>query len=121
MASRSSWKATSGTRTSLDVDSCSSRSGRGPVTDGLGATEAGFAWTRLHPRSTRSTARASTGVSAIGDVIAIGDRPHPQLAHVSSAEGILVAERIAGQHVQPLNYDHVPSCTYCDPEMAASA
>ena len=45
--------------------------------------------------------------------------PHPQLAHVSSAEGIVVAERLAGKDVQPLNYDHVPSCTYCDPEIGS--
>ena len=34
-------------------------------------------------------------------------------------EGILVAERIAGQDVQPINYDHVPGCTYCDPEIGS--
>ena len=44
---------------------------------------------------------------------------HPQLAHVSSAEGILVAERLAGQDVRPINYDHVPGCTYCDPEIGS--
>src|SRR5205823_2893048 len=42
-----------------------------------------------------------------------------QLAHVSSAEGIIAAERIAGQDVRPLNYDHVPGCTYCDPEIGS--
>ena len=45
--------------------------------------------------------------------------PHPQLAHVSSAEGIITAERIAGQNVKPINYDHVPACTYCDPEIGS--
>ena len=58
-------------------------------------------------------------VSAIGDVITLGVGVHPQLAHVSSAEGIVVAERIAGQEVRPINYDHVPSCTYCDPEIGS--
>jgi dihydrolipoamide dehydrogenase len=38
---------------------------------------------------------------------------------VSSAEGIIAAERIAGQPVRPLNYDHVPGCTYCDPEIGS--
>src|SRR5690606_6931376 len=37
----------------------------------------------------------------------------------SSAEGILVAERIAGREVRPINYEHVPSCTYCDPEIGS--
>jgi dihydrolipoamide dehydrogenase len=45
--------------------------------------------------------------------------PHPQLAHLSSAEGVITAERIAGQPVRPLNYDHVPGCTYCDPEIGS--
>ena len=34
-------------------------------------------------------------------------------------EGIIAAERIAGQEVQPINYDHVPGCTYCDPEIGS--
>ena len=40
------------------------------------------------------------GISAIGDVITLGKPGHPQLAHVSSAEGIIAAERIAGQEVR---------------------
>ena len=44
---------------------------------------------------------------------------HPQLAHVSSAEGIIAAERIAGRETRALNYDHVPGCTYCDPEIGS--
>ena len=44
---------------------------------------------------------------------------HPQLAHLSSAEGILLAERLAGQDVRPINYDHVPGCTYCEPEIGS--
>jgi dihydrolipoamide dehydrogenase len=59
------------------------------------------------------------GISAIGDVITLGGQGHPQLAHVSSAEGIAAAERIAGQTVPPINYDHVPGCTYCDPEIGS--
>jgi len=38
---------------------------------------------------------------------------------VSSHEGIIAAERIAGQAVHPLNYLHVPGCTYCDPEIGS--
>jgi dihydrolipoamide dehydrogenase len=34
-------------------------------------------------------------------------------------EGVIVAERLAGRQVQPLDYDHVPSCTYCDPEIGS--
>jgi dihydrolipoamide dehydrogenase len=41
------------------------------------------------------------------------------LAHVSSAEGVIAAERIAGVETRALNYDHVPGCTYCDPEIGS--
>jgi dihydrolipoyl dehydrogenase len=93
--------------------------GRGPVTSGLGAQEAGITLERGYIKVDELYRTSVANVSAIGDVITLGDRPHPQLAHVSSAEGILVAERIAGQDVRPLNYDHVPNCTYCDPEIGS--
>lgn len=52
---------------------------------------------------------------------AIGDVTKGQaLAHVASAEGIICVERIAGQpHVHPLNYNNIPGCTYCTPEIAS--
>ncbi len=53
-------------------------------------------------------------VYAIGDCI-----PTPWLAHVASSEGILAVETIAGKHARPINYDHVPNCTYCQPEVAS--
>ena len=60
------------------------------------------------------------GISAIGDVVTVnGQTAHPQLAHVSSMEGVIAAERIAGKEVQPINYEHVPGCTYCDPEIGS--
>jgi len=59
------------------------------------------------------------GISAIGDVITFDKPGHPQLAHLSSAEGIVLAERIAGKEYRPINYDHVPGCTYCDPEIGS--
>ncbi len=59
------------------------------------------------------------GISAIGDVITFEKPGHPQLAHLSSAEGIALAERIAGQEFRPINYEQVPGCTYCDPEIGS--
>ena len=53
-------------------------------------------------------------VYAIGDIV-----PTPWLAHVASAEGILAIEHMAGMDVRPINYDHVPNCTYTDPEVAS--
>jgi dihydrolipoamide dehydrogenase len=93
--------------------------GRGPVTNGLGAEEAGLTLDRGYIRVDDRFRTGVDGISAVGDVITFEKPGHPQLAHLSSAEGILVAERTAGQQVRPINYDHVPSCTYCDPEIGS--
>ena len=93
--------------------------GRGPVTAGLGLEEVGVALEKGYIKVDAAYRTNVPGVSAIGDVITLGEAPHPQLAHVSSAEGIAAAERIAGREVPPLNYDHVPGCTYCDPEIGS--
>jgi dihydrolipoamide dehydrogenase len=57
--------------------------------------------------------RCGDNLWAIGDVIGRG------LAHVASAEGVFVAERIAGVHAEPVRYDAIPACTYCQPEIAS--
>ena len=93
--------------------------GRGPVTNGLGAEEAGVQMDRGYIRVDRQYRTSAPGVSAIGDVITFETPGHQQLAHLSSAEGIVLAERIAGQEFRPINYDHVPGCTYCDPEIGS--
>lgn len=54
------------------------------------------------------------GYYAIGDCI-----PGPALAHVASAEGIICVEKIKGIHVEPLDYNNIPGCTYCQPEIAS--
>ncbi len=54
------------------------------------------------------------GYYAIGDVT-----PGQALAHVASAEGILCVEKLAGQHVEALDYGNIPGCTYCSPEVAS--
>jgi len=93
--------------------------GRGPVTAGLGAEDLGIEMDRGYIKVDELYRTSVPNVSAIGDVITLGTRVHPQLAHVSSMEGVLAAERIAGREVQPINYDHVPGCTYCDPEIGS--
>jgi dihydrolipoamide dehydrogenase len=93
--------------------------GRGPVTDGLGAEEIKLPLEKGYVRVDEQFRTSVPGISAIGDVITFGRPGHPQLAHVSSAEGILTAERLAGRETRPINYDQVPSCTYCDPEIGS--
>ena len=93
--------------------------GRGPVTAGLGAEQAGLKMDRGYIVVDDLLRTSVPHVSAVGDVISFGKPGHLQLAHLSTAEGILVAERIAGKDVQPLNHDHVPKCTYSDPEIGS--
>ena len=92
--------------------------GRGPVTEGLGAEALGITMDRGYIVVDQMFKTSVPGISAIGDVITMGG-PHYQLAHVSSMEGIVLAERIAGHVVQPINYDHVPRCTYTEPEIGS--
>jgi dihydrolipoamide dehydrogenase len=108
-----------GKTTTITADLLLVATGRGPVTTGLGAEEAGIAMERGYIKVDELYRTSVPGISALGDVITLGKGVHPQLAHVSSMEGIITAERIAGKPVLPLNYDHVPGCTYCDPEIGS--
>ena len=58
-------------------------------------------------------------ISAIGDLVALPGRPHPQLAHLAFVEGEFVADRIAGKKPHAVNYDLVPGATYSEPEVAS--
>jgi dihydrolipoamide dehydrogenase len=114
--------AADGKTESLTVDILLVATGRGPVTEGLGAKEVGLAIDERGYVKVDTLFRTNVaGISAIGDVIAFvgATGPHPQLAHLSSAEGIVLAERIAGKNPQPINYDQIPGCTYCDPEIGS--
>jgi len=105
----------------IEADCLLVATGRGPVTEGLGAEALGIEMFKGYVKVDNLFRTSVEGISAVGDVITFGEGTrHPQLAHVSSAEGILVAERLAGQEVRPINYDHVPGCTYCDPEIGST-
>jgi len=88
--------------------------GRGPVSDGLGYAEAGVQLDRGFVLVDDLCRTNVDSISAVGDLI-----PTLQLAHVGFAEGILVAERLAGLPVQPIDYSGVPRITYCEPEVAS--
>ena len=93
--------------------------GRAPMTTGLDVEHLGLQFDKGYIKVDGQYRTTVAGISAVGDVITLGTPGHPQLAHVSSAEGVIAAERIAGQTTRPLNYDHVPGCTYCDPEIGS--
>jgi dihydrolipoamide dehydrogenase len=94
-----------GTRRSFKADYLLVATGRGPVTDGLGTEDLGLAMSR--------------GYIVVDELYRTNVGRVSAIAHVSSMEGVITAERIAGQEVRPLNYDHVPSCTYCEPEIGS--
>ncbi len=88
--------------------------GRGPTSANLGYEEAGIAMDRGFVTVDEYCRTSVEGVYAVGDLI-----PTLQLAHVGFAEGILVAEHIAGLPVVPIDYFGVPRITYSSPEVAS--
>ena len=104
-----------GTKKTLEAEILLSAVGRSPVTEDIGLSttniklERGFVPVDAMMRTTEP------GIYAIGDIV-----PTAMLAHVASAEGVLAVEHMSGkQGLQPINYDLVPSATYCYPEVAS--
>jgi dihydrolipoyl dehydrogenase len=88
--------------------------GRGPVSAGLGYEEVGVAVDRGFVKVDAYCQTNIPTISAVGDLVQT-----PQLAHVGFGEGILVAERLAGLPVVPIDYAGVPRVTYSEPEVAS--
>ncbi len=88
--------------------------GRGPVSANLGYEENGVSLTRGYVDVDPLCRTSVPTISAVGDLINT-----LQLAHVGFAEGIMVAERLGGLGVKPIDYDGVPRITYSDPEVAS--
>jgi dihydrolipoamide dehydrogenase len=88
--------------------------GRGPVSEGLGYDEVGVAMDRGFVLVNDRLRTNLPTVSAIGDL-----RPGLQLAHVGFAEGIFLAEELAGLDPVPIDYVNVPRVAYCEPEVAS--
>jgi dihydrolipoamide dehydrogenase len=98
----------------LDADLLLVAVGRGPVSAGLGYEEAGVVTERGFVVVDEYCRTSVPTISAVGDLI-----PGPQLAHAGFGEGILVAERVSGLNVTPIDYDGVPRITYSDPQVAS--
>jgi dihydrolipoamide dehydrogenase len=99
---------------SVDAEAVLVAVGRRPVTADLGLEACGVELEREFVRVDGFMRTSVPQVYAIGDVVAT-----PQLAHLASAEGILAVEHMAGLEPRPIDYDQVPACTYCDPEVAS--
>ena len=106
-------KTQTGTQT-LDCDVVLSAVGVVSNIEGIGLEEVGVATDRGKVVVDDFYSTNIPGVYAIGDIV-----KGPALAHVASAEGIICIEKIAGLNPEPLNYDNIPACTYCQPEVAS--
>jgi dihydrolipoamide dehydrogenase len=87
--------------------------GRKPLTEGLGLETCGVKLTKGHIEVDGSLRTACPSIYAIGDVIG-----GMLLAHEASAEGVAVAEIISGRRTRPPDRDRIPSCIFCQPEVA---
>ena len=98
----------------VDADIVLSAVGISPNIEGIGLEELGIELENGKIKVDEFYHTNISGVHAIGDIV------HGQaLAHVASAEGIICVEKIAGEKPQPLDYDNIPACTYCSPEVAS--
>lgn len=103
-----------GVVSNLECDVVLSAVGVTPNTDNIGLEQVGIATDRGLITVDAFYKTNVPGYYAIGDVV-----PGAALAHVASAEGILCVEKIAGHHVDAIDYNNIPSCTYCIPEVAS--
>ncbi|MGZ4779641.1 MAG: dihydrolipoyl dehydrogenase [Thermoanaerobaculia bacterium] len=105
---------TKGKQQTIETELVLSATGRRAVTENCGLEKTKVKIDRGFVQVDGFMRTGEPNVYAIGDIV-----PTPALAHCASAEGILAIEKIAGMDVRPINYDHVPNCTYTDPEVAS--
>lgn len=98
----------------IECDIVLSAAGVTPNTENIGLEALGIKTDRGFITVDEKYQTNVSGIYAIGDVI-----PTQALAHVASAEGITCVEGIAGQHVTKIDYNNIPGCTYCSPEIAS--
>ena len=104
-----------GKQDAAEAEICLVAIGRGPSSEGVGLEALGIESERGYVKVDPQLRTSVDGIWAIGDVAAT---PY-QLAHVSMAEGVAVAERTAGNDWPAVDYDGVPRVTYCSPEVSS--
>jgi dihydrolipoamide dehydrogenase len=98
----------------IDCDIVLSAAGVVANIEGIGLEDVGIATDKGKIVTDEYYQTNIPGYYAIGDC-----SPGQALAHVASAEGIICVEKLAGLHVHPLDYNNIPGCTYCSPEIAS--
>ncbi len=89
--------------------------GRAPRTYDVGLDKVGITPDRGFILTNEWMETTAPGIYAIGDIVA----GLPQLAHVGSMSGLVVAARMAGKYAKPVHRNKIPGCTYCDPQIAS--
>lgn len=103
-----------GKEETIECDVVLSAAGVSPNTEDIGLEALGIETDKGIIKVNEYYETNVAGIYAIGDVV-----PGPALAHVASAEGIICVEKIAGENPHPLDYNNIPGCTYCSPEVAS--
>lgn len=98
----------------IECDVVLSAAGYSPNTENIGLEDLGIKTDRGMIQVDEYYRTNVPGIYAIGDVLAT-----QALAHVASAEGITCVEKIAGHHPEPIDYNNIPGCTYCSPEISS--
>ncbi len=98
----------------INCDIVLSATGVSPNTENIGLEALGIKTERGLVQVDEFYKTNVAGIYAIGDII-----PGAALAHVATAEAIICVEKIAGHHPEPIDYNNIPSCTYCSPEVAS--
>ncbi|MEM7105885.1 MAG: dihydrolipoyl dehydrogenase [Bacteroidota bacterium] len=104
----------SGKEETIECDVVLSAVGVATNIENIGLEELGIKTERGHVVVDEYYKTNVGGVYAIGDIVS-----GPALAHVASAEGITCVEKIAGLNPDPIDYNNIPGCTYCQPEIAS--
>lgn len=99
----------------LEAEACLVAVGRAPNTQDLGLEKTRVKLERGFVKVNPYMQTDEPGVYAIGDIVA----GSPLLAHVGSMEGIVAVTHAAGKQAEPINYQQIPNCTYCEPEIAS--
>lgn len=98
----------------IKCDIVLSAAGVAPNTENIGLEALGITTERGLVKVDEFYRTNVAGIYAIGDII-----PGPALAHVATAEAITCVEKMAGHHPEPIDYNNIPGCTYCSPEVAS--
>jgi len=110
-----SWTDANGKAQSKQAEKVLVAVGRAPRTEGLGLEKTKIVPDRGFVMTNEWMETTEPGVYAIGDIVG----GMPQLAHVGSMAGLIVAARIAGKYARPINKARIPGCTYCEPQIAS--